>query len=127
MSEKNTKNEKKPNLKDENMLAALAHVSALFLPVLVPLVIWLLHKDKSGYVQYQSKQALVFQVASWAAVSILSVVATVLSFFCIGVLLWPILIAIGFGAALYSIYACWETLNGRPFSYAYVDEVLGGR
>lgn len=41
---------------DERLLGALAH----FFGLLVALIIWILQKDKSRYVQFQSVQALAF-------------------------------------------------------------------
>lgn len=54
---------------DERLLGALAH----FFGLLVALIIWILQKDKSRYVQFQSVQALAFDFV----VAILGVVISI--------------------------------------------------
>ena len=54
---------------DERLLGALAH----FFGLLVALIIWILQKDKSRYVQFQSVQALAFDFV----VAILGVVVSI--------------------------------------------------
>lgn len=53
---------------DERLWAMLAHLSSIvasFLggfSVLGPLIVWLIYKDKSSYVDYHGKEALNFQI-----------------------------------------------------------------
>jgi uncharacterized Tic20 family protein len=51
---------------DERTLALVAHLSAFLVPVLGPLVLYLIKKDESQYVAYHAVQAGIFQVVSWA-------------------------------------------------------------
>lgn len=74
---------------DERTLALLTHLSGILLGFIVPLVIWLVHKDKADkpFVVDQAKEALNFQITllmGWVA-------AMVLSFILIGFLLYPVL------------------------------------
>ncbi|MCP4805160.1 MAG: DUF4870 domain-containing protein [Proteobacteria bacterium] len=57
---------------EEKMLAAVAHGSALvFLGGLVPLVLWLMHKDgKSAYVAHKAKQALVVHLVVYGLTAV---------------------------------------------------------
>ncbi len=53
---------------DERLWAMLAHLSSIVasflggLSVLGPLIVWLIFKDKSSYVDYHGKEALNFQI-----------------------------------------------------------------
>jgi hypothetical protein len=47
---------------EERTMAALCHGSAIFAPVVAPLILWLLHKDgKSAFVAHRAKQAAIVQ------------------------------------------------------------------
>jgi uncharacterized protein len=51
---------------DERLWAMLAHLSAFVVPLLGPLLVYLLKKDESRFVAYHSVQAGIFQLISWA-------------------------------------------------------------
>lgn len=115
---------------DERQYAMFAHVGILlnlltgFLGVVVPLVIYMMYKDRSRYVAYQSLQALIFQLIWWVGGSTLAGVAWfgtgVLSAFIIGILCIPLacifsampLVALGYG-----IYGGIQTSQGNDFKY----------
>lgn len=56
------------NQSDERLWAMLAHLSSIVasflggLSLLGPLIVWLIYKDKSSYVDYHGKEALNFQI-----------------------------------------------------------------
>ena len=75
---------------EDRTLAMITHVSGIFLGFIVPLIIWLVNKDKpeKSFLIDQSKEALNFQITmmiGWVA-------AMVLSFLLIGFLLYPVLL-----------------------------------
>ncbi len=145
---------------DERTMAALAHASVVLtfvialgsgglgclLGILVPLLIWLTHKEKSAYVSFQALQATVFQVVSILvmavvlAVSIILIIAgwTVsgaLTAILIGLCLMPFVALISVVLALvvlilplaqlgYGLYAAYETYQGREFRYWLIGEAL---
>jgi len=51
---------------DERMWAAGAHFAAFVVPVIAPILIYVVKKDESKYVAYHAIQAGVFQAISWA-------------------------------------------------------------
>ena len=69
----------------ENNWAVLAHLGGLipvvFLPIIVPLLIWLLKGNESNFVEKQSKEALNFQIS----LIIYEVVAFCIAFTVIGI------------------------------------------
>jgi uncharacterized Tic20 family protein len=48
--------------KDELNLAMLCHLGGCLLGFVVPLIIWLIKKDQSRYLEYHGKEALNFQI-----------------------------------------------------------------
>lgn len=59
---------------DERMLSMLSYLSVLFGGIFVPLIIWIMQKDKSKYVSFHSLQAIFFHIAYIAVLIILIVV-----------------------------------------------------
>jgi uncharacterized Tic20 family protein len=123
----------KSKAKDNPQLAALAHLSiltALFmgpLSMAIPLVIWLLERnkpDKSAYVEFQAKQAFFFQVAVLIIFAAVGLVVLVLSFILIGLLLIPVLILVPLAGVAYGVYAGVKVWNGEKFRYIYLADFL---
>ena len=74
---------------EDRTLALLTHLSGIILSFIVPLVIWLINKDKADkeFLNDQAKEALNFQIT----IVIAWVVAIVLSAIAIGFLLYPVI------------------------------------
>jgi len=63
--------------KDERTMAMLAHLLAIFTGFLGPLIIWLVKKEDSAFVDDQGKEALNFQLTiliAWFAAGLLTFV-----------------------------------------------------
>ncbi len=99
---------------DDRTWALLAHLSPLLLGFIGPLVIWLIYKDKSPFVNDQAKEALNFQLA-------LIIVMVICFATCIGALLVPV---IGIGALVYSIMAGIEANKGVYYRYPYTIRMI---
>ena len=87
---------------EDRTLAMLTHLSGIILGFIVPLVIWLVNKDKSdkGWLNDQAKEALNFQIT----LLIVYVVGTILTVILIGALInlvaWLTCIVLSIMAAL---------------------------
>ncbi len=87
---------------EDKTLAMLTHLSGIILGFIVPLIIWLINKDKSdkGWLNDQAKEALNFQIT----LLIIYVVGIVLSVILIGALInlvaWLVCIILSIMAAL---------------------------
>ena len=100
----------------EKAMALAAHISYLFFGVgyvLVPLAIYLYYDGKDAFVAGHAKQALKAQVI----IGIFGAVVSVLTFFLVGFLLWPVIGIIGFVWFCCSIIACFKVINGEPYNY----------
>lgn len=115
---------------DERTWALLAHLSVLvnlftgFLGPVIALVIYLVYKDRSRYVAYQSLQSLVLQLTCWIGAGIVAtilwIVAGLLTVICIGVILYPLAIIASLlpvVALIYGVVAAIQTSQGVDFKY----------
>lgn len=120
---------------EERQWAMIAHLGVLinlvsgFLGPVVPLAIYMIYKDRSRYVAYQSLQALIFQLIWWIGGGAIAgtawAITGVLSAVIIGVLCIPIacifsampLVALGYG-----IYGGIQTNQGQDFKYWLVGD-----
>lgn len=73
--------------KQEKMWAMLCHIGAIVLGFIAPLVIWLVKKDESPFIDDQGKESLNFQIT----MTIAFIAAGMLMFVFIGFLLMPAL------------------------------------
>ena len=97
---------------DEKTLALITHLSGIVAGFIVPLIIWLINKDKpeKAFLISQSKEALNFQIT----VLLAWIVAMVLSFLLIGFLLYPVILI---GNIVFCILAGIKANNGESYRY----------
>lgn len=94
---------------EEKLLAVISHASALCMPIVLPLIIYLLKKD-STFVRNHTKEALVFHLSMMIALFISGMLTIIL----VGFLL------IAFFFTLYTvctIIAIIRSINGEPYQY----------
>jgi uncharacterized Tic20 family protein len=104
-----------------------------FLGPIVPLVIYLLYKDRSRYVAYHSLQALIFQLIWWVGGGILAGVtwtlSGVLSAVVIGFLCMPLACAfslIPLASLVYGLIGGLQTNQGQDFKYWLIGDWVRG-
>lgn len=94
---------------EQKILGLIAHLGIfLGLPVLAPLLVFLLSRD--SIVKNQAKEALVFQIA----LIVLGFIASILIIILIGI---PILIVLGVIAVIFPIVAAVEFYQKGYYSY----------
>ncbi len=104
--------------KDELMWSTFAHlgfVAGLVIPfgnVIAPLVIWLVFKDRSSYVDYHGKEALNFQIT----VTLAMIASGILILLLIGIFL---LIGVVLLALVFSIMGAIKANNGEYYEYPF--------
>ncbi len=91
-------------------MAMLCHLLGFFTSFIGPLIIWLLKKDEDSFIDQQGKEALNFQIA----IVIASFVAGLLSFLCIGFLLFPVIAILDL---VFVIMACIKSSKGEAYKY----------
>lgn len=124
---------------EERTWAMLAHLSILlnlasgFLGIIAALVIYLVYKDRSRYVAYQSMQSFIFQLITWGGGGILIatawVLSGILSAVLIGFLCMPfacLLSLLPLGAVVYGVIGGLQCNQGQDFRYWLVGDWVRG-
>ena len=110
---------------DERNLGMLCHLLGIItgytlgLGFLGPLVLWLMKKDSSPFIDHHGKEALNFQLTVMLALLCLGAVTFILMFFVIGVLLIPVLVILGIIALVIEILACIAAHRGEWYRYPF--------
>jgi uncharacterized Tic20 family protein len=104
---------------DEKLWALGAHLGPLVLGFIAPLVVWLLFKDRSAFLDRHGKEALNFQIAYlvYFAVAGLSILILV------GVVLLPL---VGIAWVVFMILAAVQASQYRDYRYPASFRVLTG-
>ena len=96
--------------KDDTNMGMIIHLLLLFTGFVGPLIIWLLKKDESKYIDEQGKEALNFCITMFLAF----VACQILMFVLIGMILLPLVILY---ALIIVIVAVVKTSKGENFRY----------
>jgi hypothetical protein len=127
----------------EHNWAMLAHLSILlnlftgFLGPILAFIIYLVYRDRSRYVAYQSLQATIFQLVVWVGVGLVIgamwLVTAVLSIFLVGLLCIPFtllgtifLLFVPIASLVYGVIAAIKCSNGEDFRYWLVGDWVRG-
>lgn len=97
---------------EDKTLALITHLSGIVAGFIMPLIIWLINKDKAdkGWLTAQAKEALNFQITVFMA----WIAAFFLSFLLIGFLLYPVILI---GNLVLCILAGVKANNGEDYRY----------
>jgi len=120
---------------EERTWAMLAHLSILlnlitgFLGPITALIIYLVFKDRSRYVAYQSMQSFIFQLVFWigagALAAMLWIGSLIFSVLIVGLCLMPVAFVISlvpFAALVYGVIAAIQCNEGVDFQYWLVGD-----
>jgi len=108
----------------------LCHLSALagfvfpFGNILGPLLVWQIKKNEFPSVDIHGKASLNFQITVTIAALVGIAVAFLLSFFCVGYLLFPVVMLIGLAGLIFAIIAGIKANNGEDYKYPYSFELV---
>lgn len=95
---------------DDRTWGIIIHISGIFTGFLGPLIIWLIKKPESGFLDEQGKEALNFQITIAIAMFVSAMLTAVL----IGVFMMPI---VGLAMLILSIMAAVKVSNGEGYRY----------
>ena len=124
---------------EERQWAMIAHLGVLvnlisgFLGPVVPLAIYMIYKDRSRYVAYQSLQGLIFQLIWWVGggfiAGVMWVLSGALSAILIGLLCIPFACLFGLMpivALIYGVYGGIQASQGQDFKYWLIGDWVRG-
>ncbi|EWG09752.1 hypothetical protein PBF_17879 [Cytobacillus firmus DS1] len=113
----NRMNDYKMPSNDERLIAAAIYVTSFFTAFVGPLIIWLLKKNDSEFVDYHGKEYLNFLISY----SIYSAISVVLMIILIGVLtIW----IVGILAFIFTIVAAVKAYEGKEYRIPLVFRIL---
>ena len=110
-----------------NMLCHLSALAGFVIPfgnILGPLIVWQIKKNEFPSVEIHGKAALNFQITVVIAALAGIVVAMVLSFFCVGYLLFPLVMLIGLAGLVFAVIAGIKANNGEDYKYPWSLELV---
>ena len=102
--------------KEERQWAMFCHLAALagfvipFGNIIGPLILWVLKKDESSYIDYHGKESVNFQIS----ISIYVVISLILILVLVGIVL---LAGIGIMSIVFLVIAALKANDGVYFSY----------
>ena len=102
---------------DDRNLAMLAHLLGIVSGFVGALIIWLIKKDQSPFVDEQGKEALNFQITMMIAI----VGAWILMFVLIGMLLLPLLLVANL---VFCVLAAVAVSKGEHYKYPFAIRLL---
>jgi len=103
---------------DEKTLGIVMHVLCLVgFPILGPLIVWLIKKDQSPYIDQQGRELLNFQLSFL----IYAFVSFLLCFVLIGI---PLLFAIGIGTIILTIIGIVRASEGNIYRFPLTIRML---
>lgn len=102
---------------EDRTLAMLCHLLGLLTGFLGPLVLWLVKKDSSPFVDHHGRESLNFQLTLMLVMFALGIAMFILMFIVIGFLLMPVIAVIGILALVAEILAAVAAQNGEWYRY----------
>jgi len=103
---------------DDKTLGIVMHILCLIgFPILGPLIVWLIKKDESAYLDAQGRELLNFQITYL----IYAFVSFLLVFFLIGI---PMLIAIGIAVIVLTILGIVRAAEGQVYRFPLTIRML---
>jgi len=103
---------------DEKTMSMLAHILGGVTCIVGPLLIWLLKKDDSPFVNDQGKEALNFQITVLIAYVVSGIIAAVT---CIGGILY---LAVAVASLVLGIRGGLEANKGKPYRYPFALRLI---
>ena len=98
-------------------MALLMYILAIFTGFIGPLIIWLIKKDSSAFINDQGKEVLNFQITIFLAL----IACGILSVVVIGLLLLPI---VGLCSLIFTVLGAVAVSKGQPYRFPFAIRLL---
>src|SRR3954468_15096592 len=102
---------------DERMLAAGIYVLSIFFPVIAPLVIWLIKKDESSFIDYHGREYFNFLISY----TIYFFVSGILTIILIG---FVALAVLGVMLVVFTIIAAIKAYEGNEYRFPLIFRLI---
>lgn len=102
---------------EERLLAAAIYVLSLFTTIIGPLIIWLIKKDESDFIDYHGKAYFNFLISYF----IYGIISAILILVLIGIVLAWI---VGVMAFIFTIVAAYKAYKGEAYKIPLTIEII---
>lgn len=102
---------------EDRTLGMLCHLLGIFTGFLGPLILWLVKKDSSPFIDHHGREALNFQITLLLVLISLSALTFALMIVLVGFLLVPVLVAVPILALVAEILAAVAASDGKWHRY----------
>ncbi|WP_160721115.1 DUF4870 domain-containing protein [Bacillus sp. USDA818B3_A] len=102
---------------EEKLLAAGLYVLSLPFPILAPLIIWLLKKEESPFIDVHGKEYFNFLISY----TIYFIVSGILTIVIIGIFLMWI---VGIAALIFTIIAAVKAYEGKEYQFPWIFRLI---
>lgn len=115
---------------EERTAALLCHIGAVvgsFAPpanLIVPVVVWMLKRDQSAFVNEHGKEAINFQINLSVGIVLLSLLAAFLMVLLVGFLLIPVIIILAIAGLVMGVVAGIKAYEGHAYRYPYIIRLI---
>lgn len=106
---------------DEKVMGMLSHILGAVTSFLGPLIIWLIKKDESPFVNDQGKEALNFQITIIIGYVVAGVLSMVPVLGCLSIILIP---AVGVTSLIFGILGGLEANKGVVYRYPFALRLI---
>ena len=103
--------------KEDCTMAMLAHLLGIFISFIGPLLIWLIKKDSSAFVNDQGKEALNFQIT----IAIVYIIGSITAFIIIGCIIIPLAMVANI---VFCIIAALAANKGQMYRYPFAIRLI---
>jgi hypothetical protein len=108
----------RPANSDEKLLGVVMHALCLIgLPIIGPLIVWLMKKDQSTYLDAQGRELMNFQIS----LLLYFFISFLLVFVIVGV---PLLFVLGFGSLILTIIGLVKAADGQLYRFPLTIRLL---
>lgn len=97
---------------DERLYATLAQAGNIIFPLIAPLIVWLIFRERSRFVDTEGKEALNFGILA----VIVYIVSSILFVILIGIFLWIAMVIV---AVIFGIQAAIKNNKGESYRYPF--------
>jgi uncharacterized Tic20 family protein len=102
---------------DDRLLAMLIYVTSFFTTIIGPIIIWMLKRDESVFIDFHGKEYLNFVISYF----VYGIVAAISMIILIGFILAPV---VGLAAFIFTIVAAIKAYNGEMYRIPFIFRII---
>ncbi len=115
--DQNKRGDQMTTTSDERLLAMLIYVTSFFTTIIGPIIIWLVKREESAFIDFHGKEYLNFIISY----TVYGIVAAITMIILIGFVLAPI---VGVAAVVFTIIAAVKAFNGELYRIPLIFRII---